>query len=154
MLRNRKYSDLKYRCSIAVYLSHFRPFCYPPLSPLPPSSRKTLIQIVVCNLTETLITRLHELGFKEVDCISALHATSGRLEASATWLLENATPILQEQQEAGSQLANNSSWHFAGFEVVFYVSVGFVCFRVICASRYGLFYKTDNLKVHLVLQVL
>ena len=36
----------------------------------------------------------------------------------------------------------------------FTFSVGFVCFRVICAYRYGLFYKTDNLKVHLVLRVL
>lgn len=61
------------------------------------------------------VKRLQELGFKESDCIKALQATSGRLEASATWLLENATPIHianTVQQQEGLQ-----GWQFAGFEV-------------------------------------
>ena len=61
------------------------------------------------------VKRLQELGFKESDCIKALQSTSGRLEASATWLLENATPLHQAQtpQEQGG----NQGWQFAGFEV-------------------------------------
>lgn len=62
------------------------------------------------------VKRLQELGFKESDCIKALQATSGRLEASATWLLENATPVHQaqtSQQQGGAQ-----GWQFAGFEVI------------------------------------
>ena len=61
------------------------------------------------------VKRLQELGFKESDCIKALQATSGRLEASATWLLANATPVYQTQtlQEQGG----NQGWQFAGFEV-------------------------------------
>ena len=68
------------------------------------------------NTTAMSVKRLQELGFKESDCIKALQATSGRLEASATWLLENATPVIQAQsshQEGGAQ-----GWQFAGFEVV------------------------------------
>ena len=60
------------------------------------------------------VKRLQELGFKESDCIKALQATSGRLEASATWLLENATPVIQAQS---SQQGSAQSWQFAGFEV-------------------------------------
>ena len=63
------------------------------------------------------VKRLQELGFKESDCIKALQATSGRLEASATWLLENATPVHQaqtSQQQGGAQ-----GWQFAGFEVIY-----------------------------------
>ena len=62
-----------------------------------------------------LIKRLQELGFKEADCVRALQATSGRLEVSATWLLENATPVIQVktvEQQGGAQ-----GWQFAGFEV-------------------------------------
>ncbi|EDO41450.1 predicted protein [Nematostella vectensis] len=60
---------------------------------------------------DALVRRLMELGFEEVDCINALIATSGRLEASATWLLENATPIIPAKQGDGE------GWQFAGFEV-------------------------------------
>lgn len=61
--------------------------------------------------------RLVELGFQEDDCIKALTATSGRLEASATWLLENATPIVP-----ANTADNNAGWQFAGFEVGIYTS--------------------------------
>ena len=61
------------------------------------------------------VKRLQELGFKESDCIKALQATSGRLEASATWLLENATPVLQAQ--SSQQQSSTQGWQFAGFEV-------------------------------------
>lgn len=61
------------------------------------------------------VKRLQELGFKESDCIKALQATSGRLEASATWLLENATPIIQAQ--SSHQEGSAQGWQFAGFEV-------------------------------------
>ena len=61
------------------------------------------------------VKRLQELGFKESDCIKALQATSGRLEASATWLLENATPVHQPQSP--QQQEGNQGWQFAGFEV-------------------------------------
>ena len=61
------------------------------------------------------VRRLQELGFKESDCIKALKATSGRLEASATWLLENATPVYQAQ--TSKQQENAQGWKFAGFEV-------------------------------------
>ena len=44
--------------------------------------------------------------------MKALHSTSGRLDASATWLLENATPIIQQTTEQ-----NGGGWQFAGFEV-------------------------------------
>ncbi|XP_048580764.1 intermembrane lipid transfer protein VPS13D isoform X3 [Nematostella vectensis] len=60
---------------------------------------------------DALVRRLMELGFEEVDCINALIATAGRLEASATWLLENATPIIPAKQGDGE------GWQFAGFEV-------------------------------------
>ncbi len=55
------------------------------------------------------IKRLQDLGFKESDCIKALQATSGRLQASATWLRKNASPVMQAQ--------NSQSWQFAGLEV-------------------------------------
>ena len=61
------------------------------------------------------VKRLQELGFKESDCIKALQATSGRLEASATWLLENATPVIQAQ--SSHQEGSAQGWQFAGFEV-------------------------------------
>ena len=61
------------------------------------------------------VKRLQELGFKEVDCIKALQATSGRLEASATWLLENATPI--HQTNTAEMQEGNQGWQFAGLEV-------------------------------------
>lgn len=64
---------------------------------------------------EMSVKRLQELGFKEADCIRALQATSGRLEASATWLLENATPIIQAQ--SSQQQSSTQGWQFAGFEV-------------------------------------
>ncbi|KAK3737381.1 hypothetical protein QZH41_011519 [Actinostola sp. cb2023] len=60
---------------------------------------------------ETVVRRLVELGFYEEDCIRALKSSSGRLEASATWLLENATPVLNTASDKGS------GWQFAGFEV-------------------------------------
>ena len=61
------------------------------------------------------VKRLQELGFKESDCIKALQATSGRLEASATWLLENARPVHQAQ--SSQQQGSAQGWQFAGFEV-------------------------------------
>ena len=75
--------------------------------------------VFVCLSLESLIVPLQELGFQDTDCIRALEATSGRLDASATWLLENATPIVQQQQQqrAEAQADSGSSWHFAGFEV-------------------------------------
>ena len=63
-------------------------------------------------LPDSLVRRLQELGFKKDDCVRALHSTSGRLDASATWLLENATPIIQQTSEQ-----NGGGWQFAGFEV-------------------------------------
>lgn len=68
------------------------------------------------------VKRLQELGFKESDCIKALQATSGRLEASATWLLENATPVTQAQS---SQQGSAQGWQFAGFEVGGLLLLGF-----------------------------
>ena len=62
------------------------------------------------------VKRLQELGFKESDCIKALQATSGRLDASATWLIENAGPIIQAQ--SSQQEGSAQGWQFAGFEVV------------------------------------
>ena len=61
------------------------------------------------------VKRLQELGFKESDCIKALQATTGRLEASATWLLENATPV--NQAHSSQQDGSAQGWQFAGFEV-------------------------------------
>ena len=65
------------------------------------------------------VKRLQELGFKESDCIKALQATTGRLEASATWLLENATPVNQAQNS--QQDGSAQSWQFAGFEVSWFI---------------------------------
>ncbi|XP_022802556.1 vacuolar protein sorting-associated protein 13D-like isoform X2 [Stylophora pistillata] len=71
------------------------------------------------------VKRLQELGFRQADCIRALQVTSGRLEASATWLLENATPIIQAQ--SSQQQSSAHGWQFAGFEV----RAGVVCICLI-----------------------
>lgn len=74
------------------------------------------IENLSCDFISAMsVKRLQELGFKESDCIKALQATSGRLEASATWLLENATPV--HQARSPQQQGGNQGWQFAGFEV-------------------------------------
>ena len=71
------------------------------------------------------VKRLQELGFKESDCIKALQATTGRLEASATWLLENATPVNQLQNS--QQDSSAQGWQFAGFEVSWILLLDYRC---------------------------
>ncbi|XP_077998114.1 intermembrane lipid transfer protein VPS13D-like [Glandiceps talaboti] len=75
-----------------------------PSSPLPPSG-----------IDESLISKLEDLGFRRADCIQALEICSDRIEVAATWLLENATPVVPVKMKSQKSIEEDDESQKGGF---------------------------------------
>ncbi|XP_070561460.1 LOW QUALITY PROTEIN: intermembrane lipid transfer protein VPS13D-like [Ptychodera flava] len=82
-----------------------------PASPLPYTGKD-----------ESFITILEDLGFAKNDCIRALETCNDRLDVAATWLLENAVPLvrtikLSKKQDDAEEGKGKSGFSLSGIEV-------------------------------------
>nr|XP_002733622.2 PREDICTED: vacuolar protein sorting-associated protein 13D-like [Saccoglossus kowalevskii] len=76
-------------------------------------------------LDEAKISSLEDVGFERVDCIQALKEVDGRIDAAASWLLENAIP--RSPKHSDTQTESEDSLGLSGVEI----RAGYICICLI-----------------------